>query len=64
MNPKAIADSGASHVILPQTALNADRSAKPVTLQLAAGEVTAVEAHHEILAEHVTIPLCPLGRVI
>ena len=23
-----------------------------------------VEAHREIFAEHVTIPLCPLGRVI
>ena len=30
MNPMAIADSGASHVILPQTALNDDKSAKPV----------------------------------
>ena len=60
----AIADSGASHVILPQSALFDSKSAKPVNLRLAAGEIHAVEAHREIFAEHVTIPLCPLGRVI
>ena len=60
----AIADSGASHVILPLTALHDDKSANPVNLRLAAGEISAVEAHREIFAEHVTIPLCPLGRVI
>ena len=67
MNPMAywaIADSGASHVILPMTALNDDKSAKQVNLRLAAGEIAAVEAHREIFAEHVAIPLCPLGRVI
>ena len=58
MNPMAIADSGASHVILPQTALFDSK------VRLAAGEINAVEAHREIFAEHVTIPLCPLGRVI
>ena len=60
----AIADSGASHVILPQSALFDSKSAKPVNLRLAAGEIQAVEAHREIFAEHVTIPLCPLRRVI
>ena len=60
----AIADSGASHVILPLTALHDDKSAKPVNLRLAAGEIAAVEARREIFSEHVTIPLCPLGRVI
>ena len=64
MNPMAIADSGASHVILPQSALFDSKSAKPVNLRLAAAEVQAVEAHREIFAEHFTIPLCPLGRVI
>ena len=65
MNPMAIADSGASHVILPQSALFDSKSAKlAVNLRLAAGEIQAVEAHREIFAEHVTIPLCPLGRVI
>ena len=64
VNPMAIADSGASHVILPQSALFDSKSAKPVNLRLAAGEIQAVEAHREIFAEHVTIPLCPLGRVI
>ena len=64
MNPMAIADSGASHVILPQAALFDSKAANPVNLRLAAGEINAVEAHREIFAEHVTIPLCPLGRVI
>ena len=64
MNPMAIADSGASHVILPQIALFDSKAAKPVNLRLAAGEINAVEAHREIFAEHVMIPLCPLGRVI
>ena len=64
MNPMAIADSGASHVILPQTALFDSKAAKPVNLRLAAGKINAVDAHREIFAEHVTIPLCPLGRVI
>ena len=64
MNPMAIADSGASHVILPQTALYDTKVAKPVSLRLAVGEITAVEAHREIFAEHVTIPLCPLGHLI
>ena len=56
LNPMAIADSGASHVILLTTALQDDKSAKQVNERLAAGEITAVEAH-------VTIPLCPLERV-
>ena len=64
LSPMAIADSGASHVILPLTALHDGKSAKPSSLRLAAGEITAVEAHREIFAEHVTIPLFPLGRVI
>ena len=57
MNPMAIADSGASHVILPQTALFDSKSAKPVNLRLAGGEINAVEAHREIFAEHVTMRL-------
>ena len=64
MNPVAIADSGASHVILPTSALPEKRAGKPVTLRLAAGQVRAVEHHREIFADHVTVPLCPLGRVI
>ena len=36
------------------------KSAKPVDLRLAAGKIQAVEAHREIFAEHVTIPLCPI----
>ena len=40
--------SGASHVILPQTALYDTKAAKPVNLRLAAGEINAVEAHREI----------------
>ena len=58
MNPMAIADSGASHEILPITALHDDKSAKQVNLRLAAGEIAAMEAHQEIFAEHVAIPLC------
>ena len=53
MNAMAIGDSGASHVILPQTALFDSKAAKPVSLRLAAGEINAVEAHREIFAEHV-----------
>ena len=64
MNPVAIADSGASHVILPTSALPEERAGKPVTLRLAAGQVRAVEHHQEIFEDHVTVPLCPLGRVI
>ena len=64
MNHMAIADTGAPHVILAQTALYDDKPAKPVNLRVAAREINAVEAHREILAEHVTIPLCPLGRII
>ena len=64
MNPVAIADSGASHVILPTSALPEKRAGKSVTLRLAAGQVRAVEHHREIFADHVTVPLCPLGRVI
>ena len=60
----AIADSGASHVILSQTALHDTKAARPVSLRLAAGEIKAVEAHREIFVEHVTTPLCPLGRVV
>ena len=60
----AIAASGASHVILPMTALQDDKSAKQVNLRLAAGEIAAEEAQRKIFAEHVTIPLCPSGRVI
>ena len=63
-NPVAIADSGASHVILPTSALPEKKSGKPVTLRLAAGQVQAVEHQREIFADHVTVPLCPLGRVI
>ena len=63
MNPMAIADSGTSHVILPMTALNDDKSAKKVNPRLAAREIAAVAAHRETFAQHVTIPLCPLGRV-
>ena len=44
MNPMAIADSRASHLILPMTALHDDKSAK-----LVAGGIAAVEAHREIL---------------
>ena len=66
MNPMAIADSRVSHVILPMsmTALHDDKSAKQLKLRGAAGEIAAIEAHREIFAEHVTIPLCPLGRVM
>ena len=64
MNPVAIADSGASHVILPTCALPEKKSGKPVTLRLGAGQVQAVEDQREIFADHVTVPLCPLGRVI
>ena len=59
MSPMAIADSGASDVILPETALRDDKSAKQVNLRLASGEIAAVEAHREIFAEHVAIPLLP-----
>ena len=52
MNPMAIADSGASYVILPQRALFDSKSAKPVNLRLAAGEIQAFEAHREIFAAH------------
>ena len=51
MSPMAIADSGVSHVIVPQTALYDNKSAKPVNLRLAAGEIKTVEAHREIFAE-------------
>ena len=64
MNPVAIADSGASHVILPTSALPEKRTGKNVTLRLAAGQVRAVEHQKEIFADHVTVPLCPLGRVV
>ena len=64
VNPMAIVDSGASHVILPITALHDDKSAKQVNLRLAAGAFAAVEAHREMFAKHVTIPLCPLERVV
>ena len=64
MNPVAIADSGASHVILPTSALPEKRTGKNVTLRLAAGQVRAVEHQREIFAGHVTVPLCPLGRVV
>ena len=64
MNPVAIADSGASHVILPTSALPAKTAGKTVILRLAAGQVRAVEHHREIFADHVNVPLCPLGRVI
>ena len=63
MNPMAIADSGASRVP-PQSALVDSKAAKPVNLRLAAREIQAVEAHREIFAEHVTIPLRPFGRAI
>ena len=64
MNPVAIADSGALHVILPTSALPEKKTGKNVTLRLAAGQVRAVEHHREIFADHVTVPLCPLGRVV
>ena len=64
MNPMAIADSGASHVILPQTALFDSNPPSQSTRDLQQGENNSVEAHREIFAERVTIPLCPLGRVI
>ena len=64
MNPVAIADSGASHVILPTSALPEKKTGKNVTLRLAAGQVRAVEHQREIFADHVTVPLCPLGRVV
>ena len=47
-----------------KTALYDDKSAKPVNMRLAAGEISAVEAHRQIFAEHVTIPLCLLGWVV
>ena len=40
MNPVAIADSGASHVILPTSALPEKKTGKNVTLRLAAGTST------------------------
>ena len=60
VNPMAIADSGASHMILPQTALCDTKAAKPVSLRLSAGEITAVvvtqrdlcRAHH-----NTTVPI-------
>ena len=61
MNPVAIADSGASHVILPTSALPEKKAGKTVTSRLAAGQVRAVEHHREISADHVNVPLCPLG---
>ena len=64
MNPTAVADSEVSRVILPMTALRDDKSAKQVNLRLVAGESAAVEAHREVFAECVAIPLCPLGRVV
>ena len=64
MNPVAIADSGASHVILPTSALLEKKAGKTLTLRLAAGQVRAAEHHREIFADHVTVPLCPLGRVV
>ena len=64
MNPVAIADSGASHVILPTSALPEKRTGKNVTLRLVAGQVRAVEHQREIFADHVNVPLCPLGRVV
>ena len=63
VNPVAIADSGASHVILPTSALPEKQRGKSVTLRLAAGQVSAVEHNREIFADHVTVPLCPLGRL-
>ena len=62
MNPMAIADRGTSHVILPMTALQDDKSAKQVNLRLAAGEIAAIEAHREIFAEHFTMPLFRWGE--
>ena len=63
--PFAIADSGASHVTLPSTALNTNsKDTRTVALRLAAGEAKAVEHQREIYADHVRIPLCPLARLI
>ena len=46
--PVAIADSGASHVILPSTALTANnKDSRTVTLRLEAGEVKVVEHQRE-----------------
>ena len=56
MNPVAIADSGASHVILPTSALPDKQAGKPVTLRLAAGQVRAVEHQREVFADYVTVP--------
>ena len=65
VNPAAIAGSGASHLILLMNALHDGKSVKQVNLRLAAGGITAVESQRcEIFADRVTIPLCPLGRVI
>ena len=61
MNPVAIADSGASHIILPTSALPEKKAGKPVTLRLAAGQVQAVEHQREIFADHVMVPLTNLG---
>ena len=60
----AIADSGASHVILPPERLLRLKIRQASQPETCSREVNAVEAHREIFAEHVTIPLCPLGRVI
>ena len=62
--PVAIADGGASHVIPPMNGLRDDKAVKQANLRLAAGEITAVESQREIFADHVTMPLCPLRRVI
>ena len=64
MNPVAITDSGASHVILPVNALHDGKSVKQVNLRLAAGEIMAVESQREIFADHITMPLCPWGWLI
>ena len=63
VNPMAIADSGASHVILPMTALCDDKSANQVNLRLVAGEIAAVEVHRRSLLSTLLYQ-CPLGRMI
>ena len=51
--PVAIADSGASHVILRSFALQPGDSHRTVNLH-----------RREIYADHVRVPLCPLTRII
>ena len=47
----AIAESGASHVVLPMTALHDDKSAKQVNLRLVAGEIAVQIEAYESFAQ-------------